>query len=337
MLLARSLVARWLLTAGIALGASAVMSTWTMPDTDFFISAKTGVVNVDVTCGQQLVWDLPPGEIRALGESEAAQPMDGESSRQATTAPPPITVVLRGGAHVRLRAGADGKLRADFSGVNPFKCAESATKPPSTVEISVGNATLPYADDYAYRSLAASDGTASGALARKLLLRDRVVIGEPVQFGSGSMFGAESPILEEARIELRTTDLATDQRRLIAEEHIDAGGVIDSHACLDAAERRDGDVAGINHCLTQATRVGEGFVQWDGAAPMSVQYFVRGPRVGVQWQGSGERKLLVTRWAWLVSSTWAQMLALLIVFVPSMIQLHLALKPERTAVDRTGL
>jgi hypothetical protein len=270
-------------------------------DTSFSVSARTDVVSIETACAQQrLVWDLPPGKVGAAGAEVTAL-----SAREV------VSVALRGGARSRVRLGPNGALLIEFGPSASFDCGASS----DAIVVTVDRKPLENnPDGYVYES-----GLAALAGPRPvLLLQGRVVLGEEIPFGAGTTGAVTAPLLHEARIEARTPDPLTLQRRLIHDETVDPGGMIDTHACLD--QRADMLAA----CAASTRSSSQGFfhvVERDGRPSLQVQMHVTGERIGVRQQGGGERRIVVTWWSKLVTWSLLQIMATLLVFITTMTQI----------------
>lgn len=281
--------------AGLLLGVAAVawvLASVQTDDASFGISAETEVLSVEPDCEQNLVWDLPAGRIGALRE-------DGREPEGAAA----IGVLLRGGARARVRVGQQGQWKMEFTHSDSFGCGGSAADvivfTADDLSESAGGADVYYESE---------DEVAPGA-GPVLMLRGRVVIGEEIPFGIGTADGAEVPLLVRARVEARTPDWHTRQRRLIHEETIDPGAMIDTHGCLDAPAGPQTLAAA---CVREARTASEGYlraIRNDDRLAFAVQLAATGRFIGVRNQGGTQRRLLVTWWSRVVSSTFAQLFA----------------------------
>lgn len=285
----------------LALGA------WTTADANFSVTARTEVLTLQTGCAQPLVWDLPAGRI------STPERLDAE---QAPTAGEALTLALRGGAQVRLRLDAQGHWLIDAAPGAVFGCADTQGRAaPDVVTAQVDGVDLPPAPrGFVYRS----DQPAREGPRPLWLLRGRVLLGEEIAFGAGLGSAAATPLLAQARIEARTPDRFTGQRRLIHEEVVDAGGQIDTHACLGHA--RDA----VPSCVRSRPWSAEGFVHLgdpDGAPGFDVQLGVVGQRLGVRPQGGGERQIVVTWWQRLRTDSALQIFALLLLAVSTLVQI----------------
>lgn len=271
-------------------------------DATFAVSARTEVVALEVGCMRPLVWDLPAGRVAAL---------DGPRPVAADV----VSVELRAGSRVRLWLGGDRRWRAALEPSDVLGC-DGAGEPADAIVVAAANRRLPAsAAGYYYESNAPLEQRGERPL---LPLHGRIVIGDEVVFGAGTGRAVSVPLLSRARIEARTPDRLTLQRRLIHEEQIDAGGIVDSHGCLDTAG------AGLRRCLRDARPAAEGFVHPGevGDEPgFDVQMLVTGRHVGVRQHGGSERRVVVTAWSQWVSSQWLQLAAATLLFVSAMAQI----------------
>jgi hypothetical protein len=274
-------------------------------DADFFVSARSDILAVELDCVQELVWDLPPGSIA---------PQDAPERRVAGA---PVSVVLRGGVHARVRVDPQRRWLIDFARSDNLGCNTAAA---DAIVARLDDRTLAASGTgYVYQSAA----DIQMAPRPVLLLRGRVVIGDEIPFGSGQWGAVSTPLLHSARIEVRTPDQQTAQRRLIHEEVVDSGGIIDSHGCLDQPS---------SDCVRSAGSRTNGFihvVERDGRPGLEAQLVVTGERIGVRQQGGSQRRVLVTYWSKLATSSWLQMSAALLVFVSLLLQLGQALRRRR--------
>lgn len=308
-----------LLVAVAALAAA--LAAWTTQDANFSVTARTEVLTLQTGCTQSVAWDLPPGQIATPAQLEAGrEPTRGDA----------LALVLRGGAQARVRLDAQGHWLIDAAPLPLFGCADAQGRvAPDTVTASVdGVALVPAPEGFVYRSaLPLQEASQQGA--RPLwLLRGRVLLGEEISFGSGLASAAATPLLAQARVEARTPDRFTAQRRLIHEEQVDAGGLIDTHACL--SERSDTLPA----CVRSRAWSGEGFIhlgERDGLPGFDVQLSVVGQRLGVRQQGGSERQIVVTWWQRTVTNSWLQIGAALLLGISTLLQVLPALGGERQA------
>lgn len=297
----------WLAAAAVlALSLAYVVTS----DAIFSINADTEVFAVEPACGQQLVWDLPEGAIGVPREG-GAEPLPS----------PAIGVSLRGGARARVQVDGEGRWLIEFGRSGSFGCGAAA----DLVTVTADGRTLTAGaeDVWLYRSSAA---VAAGASPVQLL-RGRVVIGDEISFGSGAA-GAGAPLLERAHIDVRSPDAQTGQRRQIHDETIDPGGMVDTHGCLDAPR----EPPRLADCVRGARSASEGFfraVARESRPMVQVQLVVTGRHVGVRQQGGSERRVLVTWWSRVKSSSLVQMFAAAMVLISALVQLWGALKRER--------
>lgn len=278
------------LTALAVIALAGWLATMVTRDATFSISARSEVLVLDVGCTRPLVWDLPPGRIQAAGNPA------GPASK-------PVTAEMRGGARVRVALDAERRWLIEFERSDLLGCGPPA---PDAIVFSIEGEPWPVtADRYRYRS----DRPITEGRQPPWLLGGRVVIGEEIQFGTGRQDASASPMLASARIDVRTPDAQTAQRRQIHEEQVDAGGIVDSHGCLDALQDRLAD------CVRRARSAAEGFVHVSGdhgSPGFDVQLLVAGERIGIRQQAGAERRIVVTWWSKVITSSWAQITAVLL-------------------------
>jgi hypothetical protein len=288
------------------LAVSWLLSSVVTRDASFSINADTEVLTIEPDCQQQIVWDLPPGRIGIvpLGD-EKASPTDAGR----------ISVAFRGGARAQVRVARDGRWLIDLGRGNSFGCATTAE---DLIRFDAdGRATTAGAQDVFYSS-AEPQTPGAGPV---LLLKGRIVLGQEITYGGGSAAGLGSPLLDRARIEVRTPDAQTRQRRLIHEEALDPGGMLDTHGCLD--EPIDAQAAEFP-CVRHARTAAEGFlraVKRDERLLLETQLSVNGRHIGVRQQGGSERRVLITVWSRLVSSSWLQLFAAGLILVSTLVGL----------------
>lgn len=266
---------------------------------DFSISARSDVLALEVACSQHLNWDLPPGRFKAInGEPREASRVFG--------------VKLRGGARVLLRLGGEGHWQARFDSSPHLDCGAEAGE---MIIISADGELQPPSPQGVFYE---SQLPMRKGLRPTLLLNGRVVLGEEIQAGIG--LGSEllvTSILHHARIQVRTLDDPLGQRRLIHEEIIDAGGLVDSYGCLDVPDQtpqRFGEEV-LANCVRKPGWSSQGFVYvgpGDDEPGFNVQLQVSGHHVGVRQQGGAERRVLVSWWSRFVSSSSVQIAAAIV-------------------------
>jgi hypothetical protein len=287
------------------------LSNWITEDADFSINAATEVFTVEPECGQELVWDLPPGRVGL--ESADAVPTPSKSA---------VSIAVRGGARARVRVARAEGLLVDFGPSLSFGCGVAV----DVVTFSADGRTAAAGREHvAYHSA----GTLEPGAMPVLLLKGRVVVGQEISFGAGTSRGRDTPLLLEGRIEARTPDRQTGQRKLIHEEQVDAGSMIDSHACLDVVQDPRDEAFG---CVRRSASKSEGFVRLvkhDDEPALDLHLAVAGRQVGVRQQGGAERHVLITTWSRLLSSTMAQLLVAMLALVGAIIQLWGGVKREK--------
>lgn len=302
---------RFIVTLAVIGLAALALSGWVTDDADFSVSAATEVFTVEPECGQRLDWNLPPGYV-ALASTNP-RPAASKST---------VSLALRGGARARVRVDRQDGLLIDLEPSDSFGCGDAAV---DAVTFSADErSSAAGGEDVAYQSA----GKLDSGTAPVLLLAGRVVIGQEISPGAGSVSGRGTPLLLGGQIAARTPDRQTGQRKLIHEETVDPGGMIDSHACLDAGhDPRDGAVG----CVRRSLAKSEGFVRVvtrDEAPILELHLAVNGRQIGVRQQGGAERHVLITAWSRLVSSTMAQLLAAMLLAVTAVVQLWGSVKRE---------
>ncbi len=292
----------------VALGVAArYVAGLVKQDTIFSISARSEVLDLTLLCGQRtVIWDLPPG--RLLADGSDAQPTLAKG----------VSIQLDAGAHARVSIGPDKRWRVSLQQGSKGQACDVPGRTGLAMQAD-GRPYAPGRQQYEYESLLpAHQG------ARPLLeLRGRVTIGQSIPFGSGFVGAVQVPILSQARIEARTPDPLTGQRRLLHEEQVDAGGIVDSHGCLQASG------ADLARCLANARSEADGFIhisELDDKPGFDVQLVVVGSRVGVQQQAGAERHILVSSWAHIVTRSDVQMFAASLALTSVLFGLLVALK-----------
>jgi hypothetical protein len=97
--------------------------------------------------------------------------------------------------------------------------------------------------------------------------------------------------------------------------------MLDTHGCLD--EPVDAQAAEFP-CVRQARTTAEGFlraVKREERLLLETQLSVNGRHIGVRQQGGSERRVLITTWSRLVSSSWLQLFAAGLILVSTLVGL----------------
>lgn len=288
-------------------------------NTSFSIHAATEVLEMHVPCGMRIVWDLPPGTVQI--------------SDQETLASDHVSAVLRSGVQARIWRGADDHLRIRWGLSDIHACRH---------EGSTGASAMPSIDPEPLRLITEHGDaildqgeweyvSASSQQAERrpvLIVAGYIVVGGPIVQGAGYGAAVSMPMLLSGGIEARTPDSRTQQQRLIHSEQVEVGTQIDSHGCL-SVEPED-----LASCVRKAGTRAQGFVHLDdtsGSPALGLQLAVEGEQVGVRQFGSVERRIVVLRWARLLSSSGLQILAVMSAALLTVIQLTSALTRTRYA------
>ena len=313
--------------------------------TAFAIRAQTEVLTVQPGCGQSVTWDLPPGQVRRL------DPADAEDEDEDDGVERPVSLVLREGAQalLEIRDGrelrvlitrADEAPRCSKAGeAGPARSpasAESSKQQPLPVSVlkigdseSVGGAAVDKAlpaskVGYAYRS-------GEGTLRRfSVRLAGRVVLGSPVLEGGG-WTGSQRGMLRAATIEGRVRQWPGDQQVVLLRDDVDAGSMVDTHACLGHA---DGNEA-ISACQTNDRHPAVGFAtvaRTDDASLLDVVVHRQAEAIGVLPYAGEQRRARVTWWTGLIHLPLAQQTVALLVLLTTLLGHHAALKPLLTCL-----
>jgi hypothetical protein len=324
------LIALFALIALIALiGLIGLIANHAPPrKTAFTIRAQTDVVTVQPDCGQALTWDLPPGEVRALGA-------DAPADLQRKIGP--VSIVIRAGAQAVLERRETGEWRVvvkpldgvEICTVQSPSGATDGQRPVETVppadRISVlrlkytaangseveNESVAPSADGFAYRSIG------DGADPPPLRLAGRVLLGSPVLEGGG-WSDARAGMLRSATIEGRVRDSVGEQLSVLLREDVDPGSMIDTHACLDRHQTEQQLAA----CAATGGDAAVGFAaaSSDGIVK-SIQVVVHRltKRIGVLPYGGEQRSLAVTWWTALLNNPLAQQVAAALIIVTTLL------------------
>lgn len=298
--------ARFAVVVALTFAVSWLLSSIVTRDASFSINADTEVLTIEPDCQQQIVWDLPPGRIGIVPTAEKkVEPPVAER----------ISVAFRGGARAQVRLARDGRWLIDLGRSNSFGCATTAE---DLIRFDAAQRSIAAGAQDVFYSSAGPQTPGAGPV---LLLKGRIVLGQEIAYGGGSTVGLGSPLLDRARIEVRTPDSQTRQRRLIHEEALDPGGMLDTHGCLDETVEAQ---ATEFPCVRHARAAAEGFfraVKRDERLLLETQLSVNGRHIGVRQQGGSERRVLITAWSRLVSSSWVQLFAAGLLLVSTLVGL----------------
>lgn len=308
-----------LLFAGLLLLLAAIASFAPPRKTTFTIQAKTDALTVEPNCGQSLIWDLPPGELRALGVG--GQP---DAFRKVG----PVSLVIRAGTRAVIERREQGEWRvvvkplegedrcAAAARAGPADASRSAEPLPAAARITAvrlkyqdadgrdieNESVEPSADGYAYRSVG---GEAQPA---PLRLTGRVLLGNPVLEGGG-WAGSRAGMLRGASVEGRVRHSVGEQVSVLLHEDVDLGSMIDTHACLDSLLTEQGRFA----CEDPGVDAAVGFAapasEVDGKT-IDVVVHREAYRIGVLPYAGEQRRLSVTWWTALLYDPLAQQVAL---------------------------
>ncbi len=267
-------------------------------NTAFAISATTDQMLVEPLCQDRMVWDLPAGHVLPVSAPPEAM--------SCTGAAVPVTVELRGGAQALLTSRADRRLDVRLS---PGALAAECRLPEgrSALSVQVDGVDLPAdAQGYFYRS-GECDGSGAVDASGVLSVLGRLQIGAAIPEGAG--WGGSSvavSLLDKGEIVARLVAPFSNERMTLLQEKLDPGSIVDTLPCL--GETAGGDAATRNECLLTAVST-PGFVRLlsDG---LDVQAYPT-RMVGVTPHLGEQRRINLTRWDILKSSSIAQVLAAL--------------------------
>jgi hypothetical protein len=255
---------------GAVILAAALWLIQPSPAAAFAIAADTGVLSIEPLCGERLVWDLPPGRvIRRSGVPGLDEPKQGQKS---------TTLVLSAGSRARLESPAPGLLGIAVSFVESLRCSEAVG---AFYDVAVDGVSLP--EDRAgitYTTRPAD--RADAPLRAALTLSGRIVLGEAVQLGAG-WESRPTGMLESGTVALRVIPWFDNDRVTLRTEQLERGSLLDTHACLGAAERSE-------PCPTHTAAPAIGFVRVQPEGGMAVQLYAQGA-VGTQSFG-GEQYVI---------------------------------------------
>ncbi len=280
-----------LVILGVGLLAANWLAKSTSADTNFSIRATTQVVRLDIPCDETLTWDLPAG---LIGDPSVAG---------GTTDSDMVVVQMHGGASAALRIDATGLLEIQWQRDAAYHCA-SGDGP--RIEVDTGNGRLPMEGDVpAYRSRNVVNRGAPPILP----LRGRVLLGGEIAEGAGFAGAVYLPILLSADVEARTSD-ATGQKRLIHAEDVETGSMVDTHSCLSVPQHGTALADCLRDTASEAS-LPSGFIHFPptaeaGLPTLGVQVSLVGCSISIRPHGGNERRMMVTTWSKLLTSSWLQ-------------------------------
>lgn len=311
----------------VVLGGVAFMA-WPVTTT-FTVRAQTDSLSIEPGCGQTLIWDLPPGEVRALG---------GDSPLGQPRKIGPVSLVIREGTRTVLERWESGEwhilskpleglhCEPATSGDTGINAARSSKALPAAARITAlrlkyedetsgetieNELVEPSADGYAYRSVGGEVQPAS------LRLAGRIVLGSPVLEGSG-WSDSRPRMLRSASIEGRVRVGIGEQMAVLLREDVDLGSMVDTHACLmenpTEAERL--------LCANPGDKMAVGFATPSldmDSKTIDVVVHHEAESIGILPYAGDQRRLSVTWWTWLLRNPFAQQIALALVVLTQLI------------------
>lgn len=269
------------------------------------VTASTGSLVLEVMCGEQLIWDLPPGQVlhRSLPPGSKPKAVEG------------LTLTLTAGARVNVLAQKDGALHMTIESASGV--ASSCRKDSEPSYRATDNQS-PVQDDpmgIAYSS--APPAAADAGRTLELRLYGHVRIGQAVQQGAG-WSARSNGILESGTVALRVVPVFSKERITLSSEHLDEGSLLDTHACLDTPTKVG------SACPSDDALPAQGFLRTSTGAGLQVQLYTRGP-VGMLAFGSAEQQQLTVpnlmaawRSTWL--TMWGAFLGAVVTFWKQMVE-----------------
>lgn len=283
------------LLAVVAVGV-AILGVWLLRPARgvvFSVNAHTSVLTVILPCDQDLVWDLPAGELTGRSAADLL-PVETEK---------PVTITLYGGAGARLVALPTGRISVTLD-AGEEKACDSALQPRVTASID-GKDMEPDSDGYQYFSASptsrpggssgnnnepASDAQAAADTAQTtfaLPLVGRVILGENLPYGAG--WSGATPLLHSGEYRARRIGASRGEQNTYIEGSLDAGSVVDTQPVTSSAYRG---------------RQASGFVQ---VRPEGLEAQVYKPReISVLSYAGSPMVFSVPRWRVVVRSAAAQ-------------------------------
>ena len=300
----RKLLRDWRFVAkvGLLIGLSCALAWWlTRPakTASIAIAGQVRSLTMEVLCGEKLLWDLPPGQIR---HRSAAQ---GAGEAQFTEA----TLSLSAGARVRVDMAPVGTLRLAVDQVDSIArhCGREAG---SSFEVVVDGKHLPH-DPAGFYYAAASVDARPDAATVSLPLKGRVMLGRPIQYGGGWK-GGDGGATESIFVTRRVVPAFSDEKVTLGTDRLDDGSILDTHACFDATP----DVP--KRCASGELDPATGFLRASAGKGLEVQLYVRGP-IGVRtYEGDRQHQVSIpnSSFAWQSESVkyWLALLVLVVSF-----------------------
>lgn len=178
----------------------------------FSVNARTSVLTMTLPCGQDLVWDLPPGEL--VGRS--ADPEFPDIRNGAAT------VTLYGGAEARLVLLPEGRVSMTFGSGEEHSCETGSAQ---RLRFSVaGDDVDPDPAGYVYKSGDLVGGAEQATFALQLM--GHIILGESLQFGAG--WSGATPLLQSGVYRARPVGDSSGEQDTYIEGSLDAGTVVDT-------------------------------------------------------------------------------------------------------------
>lgn len=263
------------LLAVLAIGVAGMVMYWLRPSPNvvFSVNGRTSVLTVALPCDQDLVWDLPPGDL--VGRS-----VDDALSEEPKGA---VTVALYGGAEARLVLLPEGRISVTFGSGEERACVHGRAQ---RLRASLGgNEVGEDAEGYQYLSAPLAPATEQAAFALPLV--GRVVLGENLPYGAG--WSGVTPLLQSGEYRARRIGGSAGEQSTYIEGSLDAGAVVDT---LPVAR------------VGQARLLASGFVQ---VGPAGLEAQVYKPReISVLSYAGSPITFSVPRWRVTVRSAIAQ-------------------------------
>jgi hypothetical protein len=203
------------LLAVLAIGVAVLVVAWLRPSPNvvFAVNANTSVLTVALPCDQELVWDLPPGDL--VGRSVDDALSEDPKGR--------VTVSLYGGADARLVLLPEGRITVTFGTGEEATCGSDRAQ---RLRASLGGIDVDEdAEGYQYLSEPLAPATEDAA-AFALPLVGQVILGENLPFGAG--WSGATPLLQSGEYRARRTGGSAGEQNTYIEGSLDAGAVVDT-------------------------------------------------------------------------------------------------------------